>query len=122
MATNEALDQIFAQLSNLTTHVTVMALNIEELRIENENRIEEIKKIAKGLGYSVELATDKGVNTDDDDEISREDLEEKAAIERQRIRNADIMSEQRYCRSSAPPLEEKNNAKLAVEIIEAING
>ena len=93
------------------------------IRIENENRIEEIQKIAKGLGYSAELATDKGVNTDDDDEISREDLEERAAIERQRIRNADTMREQRHCRSSAPPLEEeKINAKLIVEIIEAING
>ena len=40
MATNDALDKIFAQLSNLTTHVTAMASNIEALKIENDNRIE----------------------------------------------------------------------------------
>ena len=33
------------------------------------------------------------------------------------------MREQRHCQSSAPPLEEeKINAKLAVEIIKAVNG
>ena len=65
MATNDALDKIFAQLSKLTTHVTAMAPNIKPLKIENDNRIEEIQKIAKGLGYSTELETDKGQITDD---------------------------------------------------------
>ena len=72
MATNDALDKIFAQLSNLTAHVTAMASNIEALKIENDNRIEEIQKIAKGLGYSAELETDKGQITDDNDEVSQD--------------------------------------------------
>ena len=71
-----------------------MAPNIEALKIVNKNRIEEIQKIVNGLGYSAELATAKGVITDNDD-ICQEDLEERAAIERQRIRNANIMREQR---------------------------
>ena len=72
MANNDTLDKIFAQLSNLTTHVTAMASNIEVLKIENDNRIEEIQKIAKGLGYSAELETDKGQITDDNDEVSQD--------------------------------------------------
>ena len=49
-------------------------------------------------------------------------MQEKAVIERQRIRNADITRKQRHCQSSASALEEeKINAKLAVEIIKAIN-
>ena len=72
MTTNDALDKIFAQLSNLTTHVTAMASNIKVLKIENDNRIEEIQKIAKGLGYSAELETDKGQITDDNDEVSQD--------------------------------------------------
>ena len=47
MATNDALDKIFAQLSSLTTRVTAMASNIEMLKLENDNRIEETKNIAK---------------------------------------------------------------------------
>ena len=78
MATNDALDKIFAQLSNLTTHVTAMASNIEALKIENDNRIEEIQKIAKGLGYSAELGTDEGQIRDDNDEVSQDELEQKS--------------------------------------------
>ena len=100
-----------------------MASNIEALKIENDNRIEEIQKIAKGLGYSAELETDKGQITDDNDEVSQELLEERAAIERQRIRNENIIREQRSHESSVTPLEEERiNAKLAVEIIKTING
>ena len=85
MATNDGLNKIFVQLSNLTTHVTAIALNIEALKIENDNRIKEIQKITKGLGYSAELETDNRQIIDDNDEVSQEELEERAAIERQRI-------------------------------------
>ena len=123
MATNDALDKIFAQLSNLTTHVTAMAPHIETLKIENDNRIEEIQKITKGLRYSAELVTDKGLITDDNDEVSREELEKRAAIERNRIRNENIIREQRNRQSSVAPLEEERiNAKLAIGIIKTING
>ena len=43
MATDEAVEQIFAQLSNLSTSVTAMASNTEALRTENENRMKEIQ-------------------------------------------------------------------------------
>ena len=123
MAANDALDKIFAQLSNLTIHVTTMSSNIEALKIENDNRIKEIQNIAKRLGYSAELETDKGQITDDNDEVSQEELEERAAIKRQRIRNENIIREQRNHQSSVAPFEEERfNAKLAVEIIKTING
>ena len=123
MATNDALDKIFAQLSNLTTHVTAIALNIEALKIENDNRIKEIQKITKGLGYSAELETDNRQIIDDNDEVSQEELEERAAIERQHIRNENIIRQQRNHQSSVTPLEEvRINAKLAVKIIKTING
>ena len=97
--------------------------NIEALKIENDNRIEKIQKIAKGLGYSAERKTDKGQITDDNDEVSQEELEERAAIERQRIRNENIIRQQRNHQSSVTPLEEERiNAKLAVVIIKTING
>ena len=100
-----------------------MAPNLEALKIENDNRIEEIQKIAEWLGYSAELETDKGQIRDDNDEASQEELEERAAIERQRIRNENIIREQRNHQSSVTPLEEERiNAKLAVEIIKTING
>ena len=51
-----------------------MAPNIEALKIENDNKIEEIQKIAKGLGHSAERETDKGLITDDNEEVSREEL------------------------------------------------
>ena len=99
-----------------------MASNIEALKIENDNIVEVIQKIAKRWGYSAELETDKRLITDDNGEVSREELEERAATERQHIRNANIIREQRNCQSSAAPLEEeKINAKLGVEIIKAIN-
>ena len=47
MATNDALDKIFAQSSKLTTHIPVMASNIETLKIENDTRIDKIQKYAK---------------------------------------------------------------------------
>ena len=123
MATNDALDKIFAQLSSLTTRVTAMASNIEMLKLENDNRIEETKNIAKWLGYSAELETDKGQITDDNYEASQEELEERAAIERQRIRNENIIRQQRNHQSSVTILEVgRINAKLAVGIIMTING
>ena len=69
----------------------MIASNIEALKIENDNRIEEIQKIAKVLGDWAELETDEGMITDDNDKISREDLEESAAIGRHRIRNANMI-------------------------------
>ena len=100
-----------------------MTSDIEALKTENDNRIEEIQKITKGLGYSAELETDKGQIIDDnDDEVSQEELEERAAIETQRIRNENIIRERRNYQSSVTPLEEERmNAKLVVEIIKTIN-
>ena len=58
-----------------------------------------------------------------DDAIRQRELEERAAIKRQRIRNASIMREQRHCQSAAPALENKKNyVKLAIEIMKATNG
>ena len=68
MVTVEALEKIFTQLSHLTTSFTAMSSNMEALRMENNNRIKEIEKIAKLFKYSVELETDKeGIITKDDD-------------------------------------------------------
>ena len=87
MATNEALDQILFQLSNLATSVTAPASNTDALNTENENKIKEIMT--------------------DYDAINQKEMEERAAIERQRIRNANIIIEQSYCQSVVPALEEE---------------
>ena len=97
MVTSEALDQIFPQLSNLTTNVRVMSWNTEALRTENKNRIKEIHKISKGLRYLASSETDQGGIMTDADVISEREMEERAAIERQRIRNANEIREQIHC-------------------------
>ena len=59
MATNDALDKIFVQLSNLTTHVTAIASNIEvhrfSARIEKHIGILETRTDGDGteLQYKI---------------------------------------------------------------------
>ena len=77
MATNDPLDQIFSQFSNLTISVTAIASNTSALMTENENGMKEIKKIAKGLGYFAESENDQERIMTDDDAIFQAEIEKK---------------------------------------------
>ena len=120
--TEEMLGRMMAQMEALT-------ISFNALMRENDNRIEEISKLAKKVGCSGEIKTDKE-NIDrpeeTNDSSSKKDQEEKQAQENLRLRNEKIFTQSsvRFPAPSAPHAveEEKVNAKTMIETIRGING
>ena len=120
--TEKMLGRMMAQMEALT-------ILFNALIRENDNRIEEISKLAKKVGCSGEIETGKE-NVDQPEETkdssSEVDQEQKQAQENLRLRNEKIFTQPsvRFPVPSAPHAveEEKINAKTMIETIRGING
>ena len=102
-----------------------ITLSLNSLRKENDNRVEEISKLAQRVGCTGEIETDRdGVNLGFTNDSSTDD-EEVQAQERIRERNEQI-SQRLKQRHHLPTLyseeEEKIIAKDAIETIRTLNG
>ena len=87
--TEELLGRMLAQMESLT-------FSFNTLKRQNENRIEEISKLAKKVGCSGEVETDKETTQRQDvtnDSSSEGEQENRQAQENLRFRNENIYAE-----------------------------
>ena len=103
--------------------------NINTLKRENENRIEEISKPAKKIGCSEEVETDKKTTQRQDvtnDTSSEGEQENRQAEENLRFKNENIYAEPnvRFPVPSASHIDEEGRikAETAIETIREVNG
>ena len=114
-------------LSRMLSQIEALTISFNALKHENENRIEEISKLAKKVGCSGEIETDKeNVQQPEltNDFLSEEEQEERQAQENLRLRNENVYNQPpvRFPVPSAPHVVEEEiiNAKTAIETIRGI--
>ena len=110
--TEELLGRMLAQMKSLT-------FSFNMLKRENDNRIEEIYKLAKKVGCSGEVETDK-------ETTQRQEVTNETTQENLRFRNESIYAESnvRFPVPSASHIveDERIKAEIAIETICGING
>ena len=113
----------------MLTQMESLTISFNMLKRENDNRIEEISKLAKKVGYSREGETDRETTQRQEvtnDSSSEEKQEDKQAQENSRLRNENISAEPnvQFPVPSASQIvgEGRINAKSAIETIRGING
>ena len=113
---------MLAQMESLT-------FSFNTLKRENENRIEEISKLAKKVGCSGGVETDKETKQRKDVmnySSSEGEQENRQAQENVRVRNENIYAESnvRFPVPSASHIDEEGRikAETAIETIRGING
>ena len=112
--TEELLGRMLAQMESLT-------FSFNTLKRENDNRIDEISKLAKKIGCSGEVETDKETRQP---EITNDSSSENEAEDQRIQENSSARFSARFPAPTAPLTTEQEtiNAKIAVETIRGING
>ena len=110
MTTDELLTRVLSQIGTITN-----AFN--SLKKENDNRIEEISELAKKIGCSAEVETDKEAPqleiTKDTTDGEQEDG---------RVNPKKNMNRSKCCTQPAYESEDRINATIALETIKTWNG
>ena len=108
-------------LGRLMTQMESLAISFNVLKKENDNRIEEISKLAIKIGCSGEVETDKETRQP---EITNDSSSENEAEDQRIQENRSARLSARFPAPTAPLTTEQAtiNAKIAVETIRGING
>ena len=104
-------------LGDILTKLQSIEISQNYLKRENENRVKEMSKLVKKLGYSGEVETDNDVRRS---EITNDSSTDDEALEKPQMENS---REQKYFQRPTAPIEEDKSidAKLAIESIKILN-